>query len=256
MSYSPGSGKDYDRQVGERYSEYYDAAAGVPVAGASAQVRAAFLQKVYMTLIVGIGIMMATSLYMVTHAVEMVQAGQMDFLTSVATGQKWLWVFLLYLGLAFATSGFARRPGLNVLLYGVFTVMTGVLITPLCLLAYMKTGGNYAIIWNAFGLTALVFGGLTGYVLVTKKDFSFLGGMLWVGLLVLLGFMVGSMFFPPMTVGVTVGGIALFALFVLYDTSVIMHSLTADQWMTGAVSLFIDFINLFIRILSLLSNRR
>jgi FtsH-binding integral membrane protein len=255
MSYSPGTGRDYDRQVGERYSEHYDAAAGVPVAAASTEVRAAFLQRVYMTLLAGIGIMLASSLFMVTHAVETLRAEQMDFLTQVATGQRWFWVFLAYLGLAFATSGLSRRPGINVLLYGAFTVMTGALVAPLCLMAYVKAGGNYAIIWNAFGLTALVFGGLTGYVLITKKDFSFLGGMLWVGLLVLLGFIVGSMFFPAMTVGVTVGGIALFALFVLYDTSVIMHQLTADQWMSGALSLFIDFINLFIRILSLLSNR-
>ncbi len=255
MSYNPGSGRDYDRQVGERYSEHYDPSVGVPVAASSVQVRAAFLQKVYMTLLVGIGIMMLSALFMVSHAVDMLRAGQMDFLTSVATGQKWLWVFLAYLGLAFATSGFAQRPGINVLLYGAFTVMTGALVTPLCLVAYAKTG-DYTVIWNAFGLTALVFGGLTGYVLVTMKDFSFLGGMLWVGLLVLLGFIVGSMFFPAITVGVTVGGIALFALFVLYDTSVIMHNLTADQWMAGALALFIDFINLFIRILALLSNRR
>jgi FtsH-binding integral membrane protein len=56
--------------------------------------------------------------------------------------------------------------------------------------------------------------------------------------------------------GVTVGGIALFALFVLYDTSRIMNRLDASEWVAGALSLFVDFINLFIRILSLLSRRR
>ncbi|MBX7244570.1 MAG: Bax inhibitor-1 family protein [Candidatus Sumerlaeaceae bacterium] len=78
------------------------------------------------------------------------------------------------------------------------------------------------------------------------------------GIFVLLGFIVGTFFFqaPAFQMAVTVGGLLLFALFVLYDTSRIMLHLDASEWVAGALSLFVDFINLFVRILSLLSDRR
>lgn len=241
-----------DSGIGQRFSESYDPALGVPVAGAPADVRAAFLQKVYMTLCGGVAITLFTSFQIVSAAVS----GNPSLLKAVA-GNFWMF-FIGYVLLAMAAGAVGRIRGLNVLVFIAFTALTGFILSPLFAVAYQKAGGSFDIVWNAFGLTALVFGGLTGYVFWSGKDFSFLGGMLWVGLLVLLGFMVATFFFhsPALAMGVTVGGLLLFAGFILYDTSQIIHRLGPQDWMAGALSLFIDFINMFIRILSLLSNRR
>lgn len=239
--------------IGQRYSDSYDPKVGAPVATAPAAVRAAFLQKVYMTFLGGVAIALAVAFWLVSTAVE---TQQLPMLLNFVV-RNYLLTFLIYIGLAFAASAAARVRGVNFIVYAAFTAFTGALISPLFLVAFAKAGG-YTIIWNAFGLTALVFGGLTAYVFISGKDFSFMGGMLTMGILVLLGFLVGTFFFqaPAFVMGVTVGGLVLFGLFVLYDTSVIMRHLGPDEWVAGALRLFIDFINMFIRILALLSNRR
>lgn len=148
-------------------------------------------------------------------------------------------------------------PGLNVLAFGVFTAFTGfAILGPMFMVAIMTTGGP-AVIWNAFGLSALVFGALTAFVLITGKDFSFLRGTVVMGLFVLVAFMIGAMFLgmPAVHLAVTCGGLLLFSLFVLYNTSEIMHRYSSDMWISGALALFLDFINIFIRILSLLMRR-
>ena len=241
-----------DGGFGQRYSETYDPALGVPVAAAPAAVRAAFLQKVYMTLCGGVAIALFTAFQIVSSAVQ----GNPGVLKAV-TGHYWM-VAIGYIVLALGAGALARVRGVNVAVYVAFTAFTGLLISPLFAYAYIQGHQSFEIVWNAFGLTALVFGGLTVYVFWSGKDFSFLGGMLWVGLLVLLGFMIATFFFqsPAFAMGVTVGGLLLFAGFILYDTSQIIHRLGPQDWMAGALSLFIDFVNMFIRILSLLSSRR
>ncbi len=74
----------------------------------------------------------------------------------------------------------------------------------------------------------------------------------------LLAFMVAGLFIGSwgFHMGVTCVGLLLFAGFVLYNTSQIMHHMGPDEWVAGALSLFVDFINMFVRILSLLLNRR
>ena len=255
MKYVPGQNPDYDQQVGERHSDQYDPTVGAPVvAAAPAAVRAAFLQKVYLTLSAGIAISMGTAF----HLVSSFLAGEADWMRSLMAGKGAIWgVFLLYIVMAMAAGAVARIRTVNVVVFAAFTAVTGLMLTPLFLWAYMAAGQSFGIIWNALALTGLVFGGLTGYVLITRQNFSFLGGFLTVGIFVLLGFMVATFFFraDAFVTAVTVGGLLLFALFVLYDTSRIIHTLRPDEWMAGALSLFIDFINMFIRILSLLGRR-
>jgi FtsH-binding integral membrane protein len=240
-------------------SEMYESQDGGAVAAAAPAVRAAFLQKVYMTLCVGVLISLGTAFGLMQHALQALQTRQMDWLAKFSTGQSgYFLVFLLYIGMAFAAGALARRKGVNLIVYGAFTAVAGLLLTPLFLYAYVAAGQSYSVIWSAFGLTVLMFGGLTLFVMVTGADFSFMGGALFIGLLVLLGFMVATFFFqsPAFYTAVTLGGLLLFGLFVLYDTSMITHHLAADEWVAGALSLFIDFINIFIRILSLLSRNR
>lgn len=241
-----------DDRIGNRFSENYDFAAGAPVAASAAAVRGAFLQKVYLTLCAGIAIMMATGFQLMEQFLQ----GGVPWLRSIFSGWGFLGVFILYMGCAFAAGAVARVKGVNILVFGLFATVTGLLITPALLSAYSY--GGHQVIWNALGLTALVFGGLTAYVLITRADFSFMGGFLTVALLSMLGLIVISLFFQShlFSTLISVGIVALFALYVLYDTSQIMLHLGPDEWAAGALRLFIDFINMFLNILFLLTGGR
>lgn len=252
MSYNPDPRRGFDPRIGNTQSNPYDVVTG-PVAEAPAETRAAFLQKVYMTLFVGVAVAMGTGFMILQDAINTQMQGP---LARLVLGSP-IVVMIAYIAMAFGAGFAARVKGVNIVVYLLFTMVTGGLLSFAFIYAYAATG-SYAVIWNAFGLTALVFGGLTGYVLISGKDFSFMGGMLWVGLLVLIGFSIGAMFLkiPGMQLGISVGAVLLFAMFVLYDTSNIMRRLGPNEWVAGALSLFIDFINMFIHILRILSDRR
>jgi FtsH-binding integral membrane protein len=96
------------------------------------------------------------------------------------------------------------------------------------------------------------------YVMISKKDFSYLGGMLFVGLITLIVAGLVLMFVHSSMLGTlySVGGVLIFSGYVLYDTSRIMQRLQADEAVSGAVSLYLDFLNLFLFILRLLNGRR
>src|SRR5690606_1067608 len=109
------------------------------------------------------------------------------------------------------------------------------------------------VIFQALGLTVLTFGGLSAYVLITRKDFSFLGGFLFTGLMLLIGGIVvlwiASAFFGVdvslMSMAITIASTFLFMGYVLYDTSNLLHRYSTDMVVPAALALMIDFIILF-----------
>jgi FtsH-binding integral membrane protein len=251
MNYEPDR-RSY--QAEQDYYGRYGATSFGTVDQAAPAVRGAFLNKVYMTLTGGVAIAMASAYFC---AVQATQGGAMQgFMRAMTSGMGFVLVFLAYIALSFAVRAAAKVPGVNLLVYGLFTAVTGVIISPLFFVALVTTGP--VAIWQAFGITAIAFGGLTGYVLISGKDFTFMRGFLVTGLFVLLAFMIAGFFFNSwgFHMGVTCVGLLLFMGFVLYDTSVIMRVLTPQEWVAGALSLFVDFINMFIRVLSIILNSR
>lgn len=218
-------------------------------------VRGAFLNKVYLTMSAGIGVTMATAYFFMVQA--MTPGPVRTLLMSLASPVSFIVVLLAYMGLSYAVHAASRVRGVNVLLFGLFCAFTGLIISPLFLVAVAQTGGM-TIVWQAFAITVITFGSLTGYVLISGKDFSFMGGFLTVGIFVLLAFMFAGFFFNSwgFQMAVTCVGLLLFAGFVLYDTSVIMKYLSPEEWIAGALRLFVDFINMFIRVLSIMLNSR
>jgi len=109
-------------------------------------------------------------------------------------------------------------------------------------------------------LTIATFGGLSVYVWLTKKDFSYLGGMLFAGIIAMMvaGIVMWFVHSTLLHTIYCVVGIVIFCGYVLYDTSQILNRLGPDEAVAGAVSLYLDFINLFMLILNLLMelNRR
>jgi len=137
-----------------------------------------------------------------------------------------------------------------------WVVFFGILVAPFVYFAHGKTG-SYDVVWQALTLTACVFTGLTAYVFITRKDFSFLGGALWA--LTMCVFGVGillALFKPGMdTMWISIAFVVLLSGWVLYDTSKILHHRHVRQHVAASVDLLVDFVYLFLHILLLLMRR-
>jgi|TARA_B100000212_G_scaffold307566_2_gene256772 modulator of FtsH protease len=106
---------------------------------------------------------------------------------------------------------------------------------------------------EALGATALVFFALSGYALTTKKDFSFMGGFLVVGLVVVLVAAIANIFFAVPAVSLAISAAIVFIMsgFILFDTSRIIHG-GETNYIRATVSLYLNIYNLFTSILHLL----
>lgn len=118
---------------------------------------------------------------------------------------------------------------------------------------YLQLTNGPSLIMQALGLTSIIFVALSGYALTTKKDFSFMKGFLFAGLIVMIGVMLINIFVgSSMVFMATNAGIALLMTgFILYDTSRIVNG-GETNYIRATISLYLDFLNLFISILNLL----
>lgn len=118
---------------------------------------------------------------------------------------------------------------------------------------YASFANGPEMIMQAFGATALVFFGLSGYVLTTKKDFSFMGGFLIVGLIVAVVAMVANIFFQIPAVSLAINAAIVFIMsgFILFDTSRIING-GETNYIRATVSMYLNIYNLFTSILHLL----
>ena len=138
---------------------------------------------------------------------------------------------------------------------GVVFLLTGLLgfgLGPM-LNHYASVPGGSSIIATAMGGTGVIFFALSGYVLTTKKDFSFMGGMLFVGLIVVFGAAIMSMFFASQAFSLAVSAaiILLMSGFILFDTSRIING-GETNYIRATVSMFLNIFNLFTSLLQLL----
>jgi modulator of FtsH protease len=163
---------------------------------------------------------------------------------------------------AFFAANFARtRPGLNVIALFGFTFITGLFLAPSIFIAQsMATAGQTldpSPVRDAFLLSAITFGGLTGYCFVTRRDFSFLGAALSTGIWVVIGASLLAILFHSSALSLAVASVSvlLFAGYILYDTSRILRAGGGDA-VGAALSLFLDVINLFLALLRILSSQR
>ncbi|EYF06683.1 Integral membrane protein [Chondromyces apiculatus DSM 436] len=168
----------------------------------------------------------------------------------------------LSLGAVFGASFVRHIKGVNVVaLFGMATVL-GILFAPALFVAQLSAGmgGTFSAspIRDAFILSVVGFGGLTTYALFTRKDFSYLGGALTMGIFVVLGASILNIFLGSSAFGLAISsvGVLLFGAYVLYDTSRLLHSDDEQDAVGGAIRLYLDFINIFLALLRILSARR
>ncbi|MDU9790334.1 Bax inhibitor-1/YccA family protein [Helicobacter pylori] len=165
---------------------------------------------------------------------------------------QYKWVFFIaeiaaLFGLMFSKS----KPGLNLFMLFAFTSLSGVTLVPLLGMVIAKAG--LGAVWQALGMTTIVFGLMSVYALKTKNDLANMGKMLFIALIVVLVCSLINLFLgSPMFQVVIAGASAiLFSLYIAYDTQNIVKGMY-DSPIDAAVSLYLDFLNVFISILQII----
>jgi modulator of FtsH protease len=213
-------------------------------AQASVEERMGFVRKVY-------ALFFAATLFAVGGVGV---ALTVEPLQRFAFEHPWI-MFFIMIGGVFAAQAVRHVRGLNLVALFGFTALTGVVISPLIgyVLAY-----NPQSLLAAGVLTVGIFGGLTAYVFVSKKDFSFMRGMLMTGLIVVILAGVVNIFLGASALGfaVAAASLLLFSGFVLYDTSNIIRRYPTNEYVAGALSLYLDAFNIFLALLRLLNSSR
>ncbi|MCM3217385.1 Bax inhibitor-1/YccA family protein [Niallia taxi] len=132
-----------------------------------------------------------------------------------------------------------------------FTFISGITTYPIVSHYISTIGANVVIM--ALGTTTVVFAGLAIYATTTKRDLSFLGGMLMAALLALIVISIVNIFWPLGTTAMLVYsfiGVLVFSGYVLFDFNRMKHyGVSAEQVPLMALNLYLDFVNLFINIL-------
>ncbi len=164
-------------------------------------------------------------------------------------------MLIVMLGGVMGAQAVRHVRGLNLLALFAFTTLTGVVISPLIAI---YTQLNPASIWQAGLLTVGIFGGLTAYVFVSKRDFSFMRGMLMTGLIVMVLAVVLNIFVASsaFSFAIAAASLLLFSGFVLYDTSNIIRRYPTNEYVAGALSLYLDAFNIFLALLRILNASR
>ncbi len=138
---------------------------------------------------------------------------------------------------------------------GIVFLITGMLgfgLGPiLSMYASLPNGGN--IITLSLGGTGVIFMGLSAYALATRKDFSFLGGFLMVGFLLVLLAALANIFLqiPAMSLMISAVVIMIMSGFILYDTSRIIHG-GETNYVLATIGLYMTIFNIFISLLQIL----
>ncbi|WP_166361949.1 Bax inhibitor-1/YccA family protein [Pseudomonas akapageensis] len=131
------------------------------------------------------------------------------------------------------------------------TGFMGFLLGPI-LNRYLGMQGGAEVVSSAFAMTALVFGGLSAYVLITRKDMSFLGGFITAGFFVLLGAVLASFFFQisGLQLAISAGFVLFSSVCILFQTSAIIHG-GERNYIMATISLYVSIYNLFVSLLQL-----
>lgn len=146
-----------------------------------------------------------------------------------------------------------RKAPMNFIFLGVFTLAE----------SYMVAVGTFRFraddVVLAIGITTAVCLALTLFAFQTKWDFTMMGGILFVALVLLFLFGIIAMFIPGkvMTLVYSSCGAVLFSIYLIYDTQMMMggkhkHSISPEEYVFAALTLYLDIINIFMYILSII----
>ncbi|XP_020641715.3 protein lifeguard 4 [Pogona vitticeps] len=213
---------------------------GTNVASASVHIRMAFLRKVYIILSVQIFLTTVTSAaFLYSNTIR----------TFVHESPVLLLVSLLgSLVVIVALTLYRHQHPVNLYLLFGFTLLEALTV------AITVTFYEVSVVLQAFILTTAVFLALTTYTLQSKRDFSKTGAGLFACLWILFLASFLNLFFHSEVIELVfaAAGALLFCGFIIYDTHLLMHKLSPEEYILAAINLYLDIINLFLHLLRLL----
>jgi len=162
------------------------------------------------------------------------------------------WITLIgYFGLLFLTAKF-RNSGMGIVCVFALTGFMGITLGPI-LSFYLATPNGSQLVMQALGATAFIFFALSAYALVSRKDFSFIRGFLFVGILVAFFAGLAALFFnlPTLSLAVSAAFVLLSSGLILYQTSAIVNG-GETNYIMATVTLYVSLYNLFMSLLHLL----
>ncbi len=133
------------------------------------------------------------------------------------------------------------------------TGLLGLGLGPL-LSIYLSLANGPQVIATALGGTGVIFLSLSGYALTSRKDFSFLGGFLFTGFIVVLAAALANIFLaiPALSLAISAAVIMIMSGFILWETSRMIHRAEETNYILATVSLYLSIFNIFIHLLHLL----
>jgi len=157
-----------------------------------------------------------------------------------------------YFALLFLTTKFSNSA-LGLVFIFALTGFMGLTLGPIINMYLTAFSNGSELVMTALGGTGVIFIGLSAYALTTRKDFSFLGGFLMVGILVAFLAGIGAMVFsiPALSLAVSAMFILLMSAMILYQTSEIIHG-GETNYILATISLYVSIYNLFLSLLQLL----
>ncbi|MCM3765011.1 Bax inhibitor-1/YccA family protein [Neobacillus niacini] len=158
---------------------------------------------------------------------------------------------ILELVMIIAAVFFRRKKAISYSFLYIFTFISGITLYPI--VAYYASTAGANVVVMAFATTTIVFSGVAVYAAKSKRNFSFLGGFLLAALLALVAIGIFNILFPLSSTGMLAYsfiGVMVFSGYVLFDISRMKHyGVRAEDVPWMALSLYLDFVNLFISIL-------
>jgi FtsH-binding integral membrane protein len=219
------------------------------VAQSPADTRTEFYQKTYLHLAgaVGVFILLEVALFSIPGI-------ELKVLTMLQ-GFNCLLVLGLFMGVSWVANKWAVSDTSRSMQYaglGLYIVAEAIIFLPILVIATYYTGQS-GLVGQAGIITAALFAGLTFVAFTTKKDFSFLGGVLKISFFVALGLIVESMFMG-FNLGLWFSGamVLIAGCSILYQTSNIIHQFRPDQYVAASLGLFASVALLFWYVLQIL----
>ncbi len=219
-----------------------------PVSSLSVESRSEFIWKCYAHVIGAILAFAAVEAYLISSGIAMNIAPAMV--------NNWLMTLGAFMLVGWGASHVAHRLESTAAQYAAFALLIvaeAIIFSPAILVAQMTQPG---VIESAAGVTLLGSVGLVATAMITRKDFSFLRGiMVWVGMLALVGIVSSLIFGFQLGTWFSVAMIGFAGAAVLYDTSNIMHHYPQDRYVAAAMALFASIALMFWYVLRLFMSR-
>jgi hypothetical protein len=220
------------------------------VADAEPSVRAQFIRQTYFHL------GGAIAAFIAIESMLLQLPGIESMIWKMTGGMGWLLVLGAFMAVSFIANKWAMSDSSKAMQYmglGFFTIAEAIIFLPLIYIALTYVPAGSELVAQAGLITAVMVAGITMTAFVTKKDFSFLGGILMIGSFVALGIIVASILFGFDLGLIFSGAMAIFAsVSILHTTSNIIHHYPPGKHVAAALNLFAGIALLFWYILQIL----